>query len=609
MLTVSSVAFAISFAALIFDGALHAGLSRAVGSFVVGGSAMAIIVGWKSQIVPVATFMQDGPAIIMASVVAGFAAREGVEISDVFVLLVVTTVASALAIRLLGRLGFGELGRYAPRSAVRALIGGTGWLLLKGSFEIMLNRDLGMADVGNLLDAEVAKFWLPGLVLGLVAWRIARSDRAPAYALGLTVFAYLAGFYLVVSLFSSIAAVESEGWLLGPLPEQGATWIVTPNELRTANWPGIARTSSGIASVVGVACMVQLMHLTGLRAVVDPDIDIGAELRTASGANLAVAWFGVTPGFQGFGYTVLLHRLNATRRAVPLVAGGLGILFGVFGVALVGYMPRLVVGAMLTLIGAALLADWAQEARQSASPIERLLDVAALAVAVRFGLLAGIGLGFAIAGVLFIARYSRLDPVRSTRSGRQVRSHVDRSTPDAQHLRATGHHLAVVELQGYLFFGSLAKIEDRLHEIAACAGLVRVLVLDFSHVSGASESDCAVLARLFRQLRAAGVAVCASAMAPALRETLLAADADLEMQMSFTPSLDTALVCAEGELLATCPPPLGLSCEVRASRPLPCRESNTSLGHGHETDLALVRRGGSHGHIGARGNPAYTLDL
>ena len=112
MLTVSSVGFAISFAALIFDGAMHEGFSRAVGSFVIGGAVMAVIVGWKSRIAPVATFMQEGPAIIMASVVAGFAAREGVEMSDVFVLLVVTTVASALAIRLLGRLGFGELGRF-----------------------------------------------------------------------------------------------------------------------------------------------------------------------------------------------------------------------------------------------------------------------------------------------------------------------------------------------------------------------------------------------------------------------------------------------------------------------------------------------------------------
>lgn len=372
-LTISSVGFAISLAVLVFGGALESGMSRGIGSFVVGGGVMAIVVGSRSQIVPVATFVQESPAILMVVVAADFAAREGVGVADVFVLLVVTMVATSFATGLLGHFGLGGIGRYLPTTVVGAFVGGTGWLLLKGGLDVMTSSTLRIGDVGGLFRLHIAQFWVPGLVIGVVAWLAGRSQRVPACAVGLILCGTLAGFYGVVALGSSVAAVEQAGWLLGPFPEAGGARLVTPDEFSAANWSGIVEMAPGIASVVGMALIAQLFSLTGIRSELVPRLNIDAELRICAKANLAVALLGVTPGFQGMGYTVLLNRLGATRRAVPVVSGVLVVVFGMVGVASVGYVPRFIVGALLVMTGAVLLDGWMRTLMRSpAAPSDSL---------------------------------------------------------------------------------------------------------------------------------------------------------------------------------------------------------------------------------------------
>lgn len=548
-LTLSSVGFAISIAALIFGGALESGLPRAIGSFVVGGGLMAVVVARRSQIVPVATFVQEVPAILMAALATTFIASDGVSIDDVFVLLAVTMVTTSVASELLGRFGLGKLGRNLPKPVVGAFVGGTGWLLFKGGFDVMTNTSLGLGDLDDLFSLGLAKFWVPGFVIGLAAWLASRSQRASGYVLGLVICGSVVGFYLVTAIASSLSAVESGGWLLGPFPETGGNRLVTPNEFRTANWSSIAKTAPGILSVVGIACVAQLFTLTGIRAELVLGLDVDAELRTSARANLGAALFGVTPGFHAFGYTALMHRLGATRRAVPVISGCLVVVFGLVGVAAVGYVPRLALGALLVMIGVALLEDWWRGLMRSASPSERLLGVPIVGAVAFLGLLQGIGLGLVAAGVLFIVRYSRVDPIRSASNGRQLRSRLDRSPNELACLTGAGDRLVVIELEGYVFFGSLTAVEDQLRQATLGPNSVDILVVDFANVAGIDSSGTAAIARLLHEIRQRGIAIWVAGFDPDSIERLLGSEPELATRIAFTSSLDAALECAEDHLL------------------------------------------------------------
>ncbi len=552
-LTISSVGFAISFAVLIFGGLTGSGMSRAIGCFIVGNGAIAIVGARRSNIVPIATTIQDGPAILMAAVVADFVAREGASVSDVFVLLAVTMLTTSLVTGVIGRFGLGGVTRYLPTPVIAAFAGGTGWLMFKGGVDVMTTSSLGRADLDSLLGFGMAKFWLPGLVVGVVTWLVGRSQRLPAYTLGLIFIACLGGFYGVVVLTSSVSTVEAEGWLLGPFPQAGGPTLISPSEFWTANWGGIARSAPGIAIVAGIACVTHLLHLTSIRSELAPRLEVNAELRTGAGANLAVALLGVTPGSQGYGFTMMLHRLGATGRAVPLASGVLVVAFGVAGPGVVGYVPRFIVGALLVMLGVALLDEWIQGLRRITSVAERLLSVATVGAVIPLGLVQAIGLGLVAAGLIFIVRCGRIDPVRSTGNGHQLRSGADRTPAEVERLMTDGHRLVAVQLHGPLFFGSCSALEDRICQIAHGPDVVETMVLDFANVTDVDGSGSVAMVRLFQELRRKEIVVRVSALDPEIVASLVAIEPELPTYVRFVPSLAAALKHAEDQLLTSLP--------------------------------------------------------
>ncbi len=460
-LTISSVAFATSFAVLIFSGALQAGMPRAIGTFLVGGGVMAVLVAWRSQVQPVATLVQGGPAILMAGVAAGFIAREGTEVADVFVLLVVTMLVTSLATWLLGHFGLGGLERRLPKPVVDAFVGGIGWLLLKGGIGVMADRTLGLTDLGGLFDSEVAKYWVPGAAIGLVAWLANRSSRVPNYVSGLVFCACLVGFYTTVGFTSSISAVESEGWLLGPFPQTGSTRMVTPIEFASADWVSIAMTAPGIFSVAGVACITHMFNLAGIRCKLAPRLHVDAALRTSAGASITAGLFGVTPGFQALAYTMVLHQMGSTRRVIPIISGGLVVVFGMVGVGAVGYAPRFIFGALWVMTGLAMLDNWLGGLMRSTSASEKLLGILIGGAVAWFGLLQGLGVGLAAAGAAFIVSYSLVDPVRRMSSGHQLCSRVTRLPNGIERRGAVSDHLLVLELHRSLRRQRHSRLPDR----------------------------------------------------------------------------------------------------------------------------------------------------
>ena len=555
-LTITTFGFAISLAVLIFGGALESGLSRGIGSFVVGSGVMAIVLGQRSSIVPVATYIQEAPAILMAAVAAGFITREGAEVADVFVLLAVSTVATALTTTLLAHFGLGELVRNFPRPVIRAFLGGTGWLLLKGGLDVMTNSALGLADLGWLFELDVAKLWVPGIAIGVTGWLASRSSRVPDYGLGVILCTCLAGFYVVAVLTSSVSAIESGGWLLGPFPEASGMRVVTPHEIRTAHWSGIAKTAPGIASVVGLTCVAQLCNLTGIRSELVPRLDVDAELRSGSGANLAASLFGVPPGFHALGITLLLDRLGARRRAVSIVSGCALVVLGIVGVAAVGYVPRFVVGAMLVMIGVTMLDDWARGLMRAVDTSEALLGGAIVGAIAWFGLLPGLLFGFVAAGTLFILSCSRVDPVRLLSTGHQHRSRVARAPEEVQRLTALRDRLVVCELRGYVFFGSLISLEDQLRLLAPGPIDAETMIVDFANVTGVDSSGSEVIVQLIHDLRVHGLVIWLSGLDSGIRETLLVSEPRLAGYVTFSPSLESALESVEDYLLASNTPDL-----------------------------------------------------
>jgi len=544
--------FAISLAVLIFSGAASDELPRAAGAFAVAGGIAAIWLALRSKIVPVATTIQDGPGMVAVVLAADYVADERTQVVDVFVLLGVTTLLTGAALWLLGYLELGTIARGMPTTVIGGFIAGTGWLLVKGGFDVMTATRLGLGDIGRLFAPELGRFWLPGLVLGLLAWAVAQSDRLPPPAVGLITLAALVVFYGVALTTSSLMTIEADGWLIGPFDEASRAAIVSPSEVTNANWRGIVASVPGIAGIAGLAVVAMLLNVTGIATQSGNRVDPNHELRTAGVANIIAAPFGATPGFHSLGGTELMRKLGVSSRVAPCATGGVLILFGIFGVQLIGYVPRMIPGALLVFLGMSILQGWAKALRTSGNGVERALSISIVLVIAWMGILPGIAAGLIATCALFVLRYSRIDPVRIQGSGADHLSVVDRSPHERMVLLERGHRLAVLQLQGYLFFGSLVVLERKIRSQALgsdpCVDIVDAVVLDFAHVTGIEASATTMLDELIKEMQSAGVAVALSSLSDRVRRSMATGISHLDDHVYA--SLDQALEYCESRQLS-----------------------------------------------------------
>ncbi len=85
--------------------------------------------------------------------------------------------------------------------------------------------------------------------------------------------------------------------------------------------------------------------------------------------------------------------------------------------------------------------------------------------------------------------------------GTSYRSNVDRPRPSRRLLREKGDQLYVIELQGFIFFGTAHRLVDQVRERIDDPNLPtpRFIVMDFRQVSGLDTSAVLSFARM-RQL-------------------------------------------------------------------------------------------------------------
>ncbi|MBT8240939.1 MAG: STAS domain-containing protein, partial [Acidimicrobiia bacterium] len=525
---VSALGMAISVAAFVFSESLEAELPRAVGAFVMGGAIVMLVVCWRSQFVPVVGFIQDAPAVVLATIAASLVST-GSRLSDIFVFLALATLLSGIVMLLIGLFEYGNLVRYVPSTVVGAFIAGTGWLLFKGGIDVASGMHTGLSDIPDLLGADLMARWVPAVALGFTFWFIAQSPKFPPFAVSLVMLAAVAVFFLIVYATSSVAKIEAAGWLIGPFADGAGIRTVSASEVANADWRGMVGAFPGLLGAVAVAVMASLLNTSGLQFVRGGQVDINAELRTSGLANITIAPLGSAPGFLGLGDSILLERMGVTKRAVGI---GIGVVMGFFaftGTGVVGYMPRAVSGGLLITIGVGLLADWTQELRQSISRVEQLLSIGILAVIAFVGILEGIAVGIVAVSAVFVVRYSRIDPVRTTGSGSMMRSRVDRSPVQTARLAEVSDRAHFYQLNGYLFFGSLALFEDRLRDHLKNSQVrSEAILLDTTRVTGIDTSGFRLLGQLATIIDEADAVLVITGMDRHLQDSLTASQPAME---------------------------------------------------------------------------------
>jgi len=470
--------------------------------------------------------------------------------STVVVMVMASTLATGLVFLLLGAFKLGGLARFLPYPVMGGFLAGSGWLLLTGALGLMADAPLSAA----LLRPDMLLRWVPGLGLGLtMLLAIQRTGQAlvlPGLAAAAIVVFYAVAWYADVPL----AQLSAQGWL-PTAASQAASWTfpLTLDRLAQVHWPVIADQAGLLALVVMVSVIGFLLSVSGLELVVRRDIDVNHEFRVSGLANLAGGLGGGISGYHAISLSSLNHTISGGTRLTS-ICFGLGFLAtALLGTAFLAYMPKLVLGGLLSFMGLSLLIDWVYQAWRMSTKLEFCITLLILIVIASAGVLEGIATGLVATILLFVVSYSRIRVVKHSLSGATYRSRVRRSPRQEQALGAQGEQLYILQLQGFLFFGTANALLEQVRTRMRQAGLpaVRMVVLDFAQVTGLDSTALLSFRKLLQLLQDQRATLVLTGLSAALQAQFARANVKVQPgTLQIFADLDRGLEWAEEALIA-----------------------------------------------------------
>lgn len=519
------IPLSISLAVLIFSGGSEGDLAAGIGLLLTGAVLVSVIVSLASSFQASIAVPQDAPAVLLALLAASLAANAAAGssvFSTVAVTIILTSLFTGLAFLLLGVFRLGDLVRFIPYPVIGGFLAGTGWLLCRGALGVMTGMEINLAGFTSLFQAGVVWQWLLGVSYGVLLLVLLRRYShfllVPALVLGSVLLTHfvmrLAGY--------GTAGMRSLGMLLGPFPAGGLWSPFDLSQLGLVDWPAILSNLGSIATTVLLCVVSLLLNASGLELATRQEIDLNRELRAGGLANLAAGLVGSPPGYTALSLSMLGHRLGANSRLNGLVFAALCALTVLAGAPLLALIPKFVVGGLLFYLGLSFLVEWLIDAWFKLSRADYAVVLVMLATVAVFGPLQGVGLGVALSSVMFIYEYSKTRVIKHTLTSKTYRSSVERSPDQKTYLSGLGEWLLVMELQGFLFFGTANRLYEaiRSHIQNPQDSPPRFIVLDFRLVTGLDGSASISFARLIQLASPLGIVLVFTNLPPAIRHKL-----------------------------------------------------------------------------------------
>jgi SulP family sulfate permease len=557
---------AIAFAAFVFGGLLVSRLADGIGLYLVAAALTLGILAWRAGRRGVVGSVQDAAAAVLAVVASTTAAKaadiakvaqatglKDYEKPDVFLTVIaatlVVTVLCGIVFLALGTLRLGNLVRFVPYPVVGGFLAGTGWLLFKGGIYVASGIEVHLRTIGLMLHSEALKHTLTAFAFGLIllfAVRLVKKPLVIPIVLGVGVVVFAIGMLVTGS---SIETAKDGGWLLGPF-ESARLWQPwTFRALGGADWSAVLGQAAAIATAVLVAAIAILFNISGSEVVLHRDLDTNRELRDAGVLNVISGALGGIPGYHALSLTALAERMSVDARAAGLVATLVPLAAVVFGAGVIELIPRMIVGGVLVFLGLAFIVEWVWDKRRTLPKLEYAVVLVILAGIIAKGFLPGVVIGLVLAVILFAINYGRTELVHEVAFGAMYHSNVDRPPAERDALRELGSRVQILRVSGYVFFGMVSGLLERIRKRVE-PGTLRYIVVDMRRATGI-DSSAVMSFRKVAQLAVANgfelvfTGVPDPVMAWLARGGVVAVDGVVR----FEPDLDRGLqVCEEGLL-------------------------------------------------------------
>ncbi|KAI9722319.1 MAG: hypothetical protein M1812_001791 [Candelaria pacifica] len=420
------------------------------------------------------------------------------------------------------------------------------------------NLEYNLATLSKLLQADTIFLWLIPLILAIVklgasVW-VTSPFFTPAYFMAIPAIFY---FFIAAIPELDLDDLRQLGWMF-PTPDSGVPFyhFYTLYNFAAVDWNALAKTVPAMFALTFFGILHVPINIPALGVETREDnMDVNRELIAHGISNSLSGFAGSIQNYLVYTNSVLFYRSGGDSRlaGILLAIGTSGIL--VAGPIIIGYIPVMVVGALIFMLGFELMQD---ALFKTWGKVHRLEYLTILIIVVTMGawdFVIGILIGIILACVNFVVQTSQKSAIRANYTGQVAGSTVRRHPVQQRYLSEAGRQTHVSKLTGFLFFGTIVSVENRIRELLAEEAFrktpLRFVVFDLSYVTGLDYSASEAFTRINRILRAKGVQMIMCGVNPSgeigknLRSVGLWDEGDVQI----FDDLNSALEFCENELL------------------------------------------------------------
>lgn len=458
-------------------------------------------------------FLISGPramtALVIATMVGEADLRDLAPQTAILLGFLGVTVAGALQL-VAGLCRVGKIVAYMPVPVLAGFVSASAIIFFLSALPLALGYPLLSSSAALIAFAERPDFWALAVSGGTVALTFGLKNRIRVIPASLAALVLGSLAYILLTRFAGlppgpvVGSISPPELLRWPVVELAPLWYAElPAHLDIPLLGGISIAL--LTSFDTVLSGQALDQMTQRQSRVDTD------LRWHGIANIAMGLFAFLPGSPTMGRSIAAFRSGAVTR---LANAGSGIIFAAMLTVLAPLVSELPIWAAAGMLMATAVQSMDRTTLEKIRMIamrefphgrvlvgDVLISLLVVIIAVAFDIIAAVGVGMLVAILLFVLGMGR-DPVRRAYLCDRVHANVVRSMEQVEFLEREGRRIAVIELQGALFFGACIRLQaqarSRLDQGAV------YLILDFRHLTSIDSTGCETILALQRQAAEVG---------------------------------------------------------------------------------------------------------
>ncbi|KAL2043388.1 hypothetical protein N7G274_003694 [Stereocaulon virgatum] len=426
-----------------------------------------------------------------------------------------SSVLTGLVFFAMGKCKLGSLIGFFPRHILIGCIGGVGWFLVATGLEVSArldgNLNYNLATLKQLVRSDTLPLWIIPLVLAILLSIVKRWVKHAltdaTYFLSIIAIFY---FFVFAIPELTIEDLRLKGWIF-EAPNAGEPFyhFYTLYKFRLIDWAALLSTVPAMLALTFFGILHVPINIPALGYSTGEDnLDVDRELTAHGISNALSGLCGSIQNYLVYTNTVLFINSGGNSRVAGVMLAAATFAVMLTGPTIIGYIPIMVVGALIFYLGISLLKEALVDTWGRVHRLEFLTIIIIVVTMGAWDFVIGILVGILLACVSYVLQTSQVSAIRGKLYGGDANSTVRRHPIQHRYLIDAGQQIYVMKLAGFLFFGTIVGVEKHIRALLEGSfgtRPIRFLILDLYNVDGVDYSAAETFQRVKRTLNLQGV--------------------------------------------------------------------------------------------------------